>query len=48
MVNVMIVAKPKMGFNIGGLCFWDNSVDGTINIRKKLGVVGCKAPEIKK
>jgi len=45
--NVMIVAKPKIGFNMAALCFWDNTADGIIEIKKNLKIPGSKTPKIK-
>jgi hypothetical protein len=43
----MIVAKPKIGFNMAALCFWDNTADGIIEIKKNLKIPGSKTPKIK-
>jgi hypothetical protein len=45
--NVMIVAKPKIGFNMSALCFWDTTADGIIDIKKNLKIQGSRIPEIK-
>lgn len=43
----MIVAKPKIGFNMSALCFWDTTADGIIDIKKNLKIQGSRIPEIK-
>ena len=36
MVASIIIENPKFGFNIGGMCFWNNLSDGQKTIRRKI------------
>jgi hypothetical protein len=32
--NVIIIENSKHKFNLGGVCFWNNTCDGQITIKK--------------